>query len=266
MNRTVPAAWKPTKAQLLAAHNKLVPDLVARNLIVLFAGLNPGLTPPPSATTSDAPATASGPHSTAAASPRVSSHLLKDSSFSTSNTASPTSSNAPPPAPMNSPTTNFVPEASASKPKSNGGPAPRSSPSSASAPTASSPALKDARVGPKGPLRRQPRLGPPQPQRPQRPLPARHPRTTLPEISASGPLHSTGVDEMPAKRDRPIPVECVQRTGHKTLSLVRCASLQRTPREGRRLFGTMPVRSSTCSSNQQATASPRARTSCAPSS
>ncbi len=35
--------WKPTKAQLLAARNKLVPDLIAKNLIVLFAGINPGL-------------------------------------------------------------------------------------------------------------------------------------------------------------------------------------------------------------------------------
>ncbi len=43
MNRTLPTPWKPTKAQLLAAHNKLVPDLIARNLIVLFAGINPGL-------------------------------------------------------------------------------------------------------------------------------------------------------------------------------------------------------------------------------
>jgi TDG/mug DNA glycosylase family protein len=43
MNRTLPIPWKPTKAQLLAAHNKVVPDLVAKNLIVLFAGINPGL-------------------------------------------------------------------------------------------------------------------------------------------------------------------------------------------------------------------------------
>ena len=43
MNRALPTLWKPTKAQLLAAHNKLVPDLVAENLIVLFAGINPGL-------------------------------------------------------------------------------------------------------------------------------------------------------------------------------------------------------------------------------
>src|ERR1700687_4759841 len=43
MNRTLPAPWKPTKPQLLAAHNKRVPDLVAKNLIVLFAGINPGL-------------------------------------------------------------------------------------------------------------------------------------------------------------------------------------------------------------------------------
>jgi double-stranded uracil-DNA glycosylase len=43
MNRTLPAPWKPTKAQLLAARNKSVPDLAAKNLIVLFAGINPGL-------------------------------------------------------------------------------------------------------------------------------------------------------------------------------------------------------------------------------
>ena len=43
MNRTLPTPWKPTKAQLLAAYDKRVPDLVARNLIVLFAGINPGL-------------------------------------------------------------------------------------------------------------------------------------------------------------------------------------------------------------------------------
>src|SRR3954471_5264077 len=43
MNRTLSAPWKPTKAQLLAAHNKRVPDLIAKNLIVLLAGINPGL-------------------------------------------------------------------------------------------------------------------------------------------------------------------------------------------------------------------------------
>lgn len=43
MNRKLPAPWKPTKAQLLAARNKRVPDLIARDLIVLFAGINPGL-------------------------------------------------------------------------------------------------------------------------------------------------------------------------------------------------------------------------------
>jgi TDG/mug DNA glycosylase family protein len=35
--------WKPTKAELLAARDKLVPDLIAKNLMVLFAGINPGL-------------------------------------------------------------------------------------------------------------------------------------------------------------------------------------------------------------------------------
>src|ERR1041384_2176705 len=43
MKSKLPTPWKPTKAQLLAAHNKRVPDLVAKNLIVLFAGINPGL-------------------------------------------------------------------------------------------------------------------------------------------------------------------------------------------------------------------------------
>ncbi len=43
MNRSLPTPWKPTKAELLAAYDKRVPDLVAKNLIVLFAGINPGL-------------------------------------------------------------------------------------------------------------------------------------------------------------------------------------------------------------------------------
>jgi TDG/mug DNA glycosylase family protein len=43
MQRTLPTPWKPTKAQLFAAYRKRVPDLVAENLIVLFAGINPGL-------------------------------------------------------------------------------------------------------------------------------------------------------------------------------------------------------------------------------
>ncbi len=42
-NRTLPTPWKPTKAQLLEAHSKVVPDLAAKDLIVLFAGINPGL-------------------------------------------------------------------------------------------------------------------------------------------------------------------------------------------------------------------------------
>jgi double-stranded uracil-DNA glycosylase len=43
MSRTLPTSWKPTKAQLNAAHSKRVPDLIANDLIVLFAGINPGL-------------------------------------------------------------------------------------------------------------------------------------------------------------------------------------------------------------------------------
>ena len=36
-------AWKPTRAQILAAANRTVPDLIAPNSKVLFAGINPGL-------------------------------------------------------------------------------------------------------------------------------------------------------------------------------------------------------------------------------
>jgi TDG/mug DNA glycosylase family protein len=38
-----PIPWKPTKAEVQAAHDKLVPDLVSDGLIVLFVGINPGL-------------------------------------------------------------------------------------------------------------------------------------------------------------------------------------------------------------------------------
>ncbi len=43
MNRRLPTPWKPSKAQLLAAHDKVITDLIAKDLIVLFAGINPGL-------------------------------------------------------------------------------------------------------------------------------------------------------------------------------------------------------------------------------
>ncbi len=43
MKRSSPTPWKPTRAQLLAASDKFVPDLIAKDLIVLFAGINPGL-------------------------------------------------------------------------------------------------------------------------------------------------------------------------------------------------------------------------------
>ena len=35
--------FKPTPAQLLAAKNKTIPDLIAKDLRVLFCGINPGL-------------------------------------------------------------------------------------------------------------------------------------------------------------------------------------------------------------------------------
>jgi double-stranded uracil-DNA glycosylase len=43
MKHTLVAPWKPTQAQLRAARDKGIPDLIAKNLIVLFAGINPGL-------------------------------------------------------------------------------------------------------------------------------------------------------------------------------------------------------------------------------
>lgn len=35
--------WKPTPGQLIAAKDRTIPDLIARNLRVLFCGINPGL-------------------------------------------------------------------------------------------------------------------------------------------------------------------------------------------------------------------------------
>jgi double-stranded uracil-DNA glycosylase len=35
--------WKPTRAQILAAQHKTVPDVIAPDLRVLFSGINPGL-------------------------------------------------------------------------------------------------------------------------------------------------------------------------------------------------------------------------------
>src|SRR5437773_3227065 len=48
--RSTPVVWgesmpesKPTRAELLAAANKTVPDIIAPGLAVLFCGINPGL-------------------------------------------------------------------------------------------------------------------------------------------------------------------------------------------------------------------------------
>ena len=40
---TTEQPWRPTKAQLLAAKDRTLPDLIAPGLKVLFAGINPGL-------------------------------------------------------------------------------------------------------------------------------------------------------------------------------------------------------------------------------
>lgn len=39
----MPAPWKPTREQILAAESKTVRDVIAPNLRVLFCGINPGL-------------------------------------------------------------------------------------------------------------------------------------------------------------------------------------------------------------------------------
>lgn len=43
MGRKAVTPWKPSKAQILAARDKHIPDLAAKDLVVLFAGINPGL-------------------------------------------------------------------------------------------------------------------------------------------------------------------------------------------------------------------------------
>ena len=39
----MPTPWKPTRAQILAAEGKTVPDVIDFDLRVLFSGINPGL-------------------------------------------------------------------------------------------------------------------------------------------------------------------------------------------------------------------------------
>ena len=36
-------AWKPSKEEILAAHDRTIRDVIAKNLRVLFCGINPGL-------------------------------------------------------------------------------------------------------------------------------------------------------------------------------------------------------------------------------
>jgi TDG/mug DNA glycosylase family protein len=39
----MPPSWKPTPAQLLAAQNTTIRDVIANDLRVLFCGINPSL-------------------------------------------------------------------------------------------------------------------------------------------------------------------------------------------------------------------------------
>jgi len=43
MHRTLITPWKPSKTEILAARDKRISDLLAKDLIVLFAGINPRL-------------------------------------------------------------------------------------------------------------------------------------------------------------------------------------------------------------------------------
>jgi double-stranded uracil-DNA glycosylase len=40
---TTPSVWKPSRDQIQSAHGKMVPDLLAPSLKVLFSGINPSL-------------------------------------------------------------------------------------------------------------------------------------------------------------------------------------------------------------------------------
>jgi G:T/U-mismatch repair DNA glycosylase len=201
MNRTLPTPWKPTKAQLLAAHDKLVPDLVAKNLIVLFAGINPGLYTAAIGRHFGRPGNRFWPalHD-GGFTPRLFSpfegSLLLDLKFGITNIVQRATARAD--------------ELTADELRASGQRleakvkrgAPRSSPSSASAPTASSPASKTPASASKRPPSAAATPG-------SSPTPAASTPTTCPppshnssETSASGPLHSTGVDEMPVGHRR----------------------------------------------------------------
>ncbi len=52
MNRILPTPWKPTKVQVRAAHNKLVPDRIAKISSSSSPASTPAFTPQPSAVTS----------------------------------------------------------------------------------------------------------------------------------------------------------------------------------------------------------------------
>ncbi len=196
MNRTLPAPWKPTKTQLLAAQNKLVPDLIAKNLIVLFAGINPGLYTAAIGRHFGRPGNRFWPALYGGGfTPRLFSpfenSLLLDLKFGITNIVERAGG------PMNSPTRNFARAASALRPRSGVG-SRRSSPSSGSGHTASSRGLKTlASVCKRRPLAAA--------MRGSCPTPAGSTRTICPlpwqnslEICAFGRLRSMGAAERSA--------------------------------------------------------------------
>ena len=193
MNRTLPTPWKPTKAQVLAAHDKLVPDLAARNLIVLFAGINPGLYTAAIGRHFGRPGNRFWPALHGGGfTPRLFSpfeeSLLLDLKFGITNIVQRATARAD-----ELTDDELRAAASASKPKSNAGGPPWSR-LSASVPTASSPASKTPASASKRPPSAAATPG-------CSPTPAASTPTTSPppsrnssETSASGPLRSTGGD------------------------------------------------------------------------
>src|ERR1700678_2259695 len=179
MNRTLPIPWKPTKAEILAARDKTVPDLVAKNLIVLFAGINPGLYTAAIGRHFGRPGNRFWPALHGGGfTPRLFSpfeeSLLLDLQFGITNVVDRATARA-------DELTDDELRAGGQRLEAK---VKRWRPTVVAfvgiGPYRIVSGIKDARVGlPKGPLRRQPRVGPPQPQRPQRPLSARRPRTTL---------------------------------------------------------------------------------------
>ena len=129
--------FRPTRADLLAAKNKTVKDVIAPGLKVLFCGINPGLYTAAIGHHFGRPGNRFWPALYAAASRRAFSPLREEAICSTSASASPTSSRAPPRRADELTDDELSPAAKRADREGREVQARASSPSSASAPTAS---------------------------------------------------------------------------------------------------------------------------------